>query len=124
MGFATVTQVKKVVFTSTLEDEDIQGIIDEITAEILARAKSTDESNPLLIVAGKNAIYAAVLRRMKETGELAARVKQGNGEEQNTPDQDIQAYEDKASQYLRKFLYSVNARLYGRAGRGTVNNRI
>jgi hypothetical protein len=61
---------------------------------------------------------------MKITGELAARVKHGNGEQQNTPDQDIQAYENESSRFLRKFLYSTNARLYGRTGRGTVNARI
>lgn len=124
MVFATVGEIRAVVHTSTLEDEDIQGIINEISKEILARAGTTDESNELLVIAGKNAIYAAVLRRMKITGELAARVVQGNGEQQNTADQDIQAYEDKSSQYLRKFLYSANARLYGRVGRGTVNARI
>jgi hypothetical protein len=124
MVFATVQEVRAIIYTSTLTDEDIQDLINEVSKEILDRAKTTDESDELLKVAGKNAIYAAVKRKMKDTGELAARVKHGNGEQQNTPDQDIQAYEDKSSLYLRKYFFSFNARLYGRAGRGTVNNRI
>ena len=124
MVFATVGEVRAVVHTSTLKDEDILGIINEISKEILVRAGTTDESNPLLISAGKNAIYAAVLRRMKFTGELAARVKHGSGEQQNDINQEIRYYEDNSNRYLRKYLYSANTRLYGRVGIGSVNHKI
>lgn len=124
MAFATVSDIRAVIYTSTLTDEDLQGIITVVSAEILARAEATDDSNELLKIAGRNAIYAATKRRMKDTGELAASVKQGSGEQQNTTDQDIRYYEDKVSLYLRKYLFSSGARLYGRAGPGTVNARI
>ena len=124
MAFATVPEIRAVIYTSTLTDEDLQGIITVVSAEILARVEASDDSNELLKIAGRNAIYAAVKRRMKDTGELAASIKQGSGEQQNTTDQDIRYYEDKVSLYLRKYLFSSGARLYGRAGTGTVNARI
>ncbi len=124
MSFATVDQIRAVIFTSTLTDEDLQAISNEVSAEILAKAETSDDTNPLVVIAGKNAIYAAVLRRMKMTGELAARIKHGNGEQQNDINQEIRFYEDNSNKYLRKYLYSANARLYGRVGLGTVNNQI
>lgn len=127
MVFATVTEVRAIIYTSTLKDEDIQELINVVSAEINRRAGTTDESDDDLITAGKNAIYAAVKRKMKDTGELAARVKSGIGEQQNTADQDILDYKNESEKALRKYLYKTSPRrkpIYGRAGTGTVNNQL
>jgi ribosomal protein L12E/L44/L45/RPP1/RPP2 len=101
----SVAEVRAKVYTSTLTDADITNIITEVSEEILSRAGSTDESNSNLILAGKNASAAAVLRRMRTTGEMAANVRQGNSQQQNSIDQDIKDYEAKAELFLQKYMH-------------------
>lgn len=124
MGMCTADEIKARIYTGTLEDSDITALISEISEEILDRANTTDTGNKNLIQACKFATCAAVLRKMKTTGEMAARVKNGNAEQQNSIDQDIRDYEDKASYYLRKYLYASKRLIFGRSGPKTVNNRL
>jgi hypothetical protein len=65
--------------------------------------ETTDETNPLVILAGKYAILAATLRRMKTTGEAAASIKTGNSQRQNTTDQVIDYYQKQADIYIEKY---------------------
>jgi hypothetical protein len=60
---------------------------------------------------------------MRTNGELAARVKMGNSEQQNTIDQDIQYHEAEGSKYIKKYRYSSGRGSipYARVGIGTVN---
>lgn len=124
----SVDDVRARVYSSTLTDSDILDIITEVSAEVLALAEVTDSSNPLLILAGKNAAWAATLRKMKTTGEMAASIQQGNSQQQNTIDADIKAYEEKAAELIQKYKDSVKVRNvsipFGRVGFGTVNNTL
>lgn len=124
----SVDDVRARVYSSTLTDSDILDIITEVSAEVLALAEATDSSNPLLILAGKNAAWAATLRKMKTTGEMAASIQQGNSQQQNTIDADIKAYEEKAAELIQKYKDSVKVRNvsipFGRVGFGTVNNTL
>ena len=124
----SVDEVRARVYSSTLTDSDILDIITEVSAEVLALAEATDSSNPLLILAGKNAAWAATLRKMKTTGEMAASIQQGNSQQQNTIDADIKAYEEKAAELIQKYKDSVKVRNvsipFGRVGFGTVNNTL
>ncbi len=128
MALCSVPDVRARVYTSTLTDFDISDIITDVTEEILGLAESTDESNPLLILAGKNAACAATLRKMRTTGEMAANKKRGNAQEQNTIDQDIKDYEAKAEMLIQKFKDSVTYSNFslasGRMGYGTVNDEL
>lgn len=129
MGFSTVEQVRAIVFTSTLKDEDIQNIIDEVSSIVMDAANSTDVSNKNLIVAGKNAIYAATIRRAIETTEFAARVKKGSGEQQQDLTTLINYYTSEYNKYLAIFFNPASASpkgafIYGRPGYKTVNNRL
>lgn len=129
MVFATVTQVRAIVFTSTLKDEDIQEIINEVTTLVLDAAGTTDDTDKNIRVAGKNAIYAAVIRRAIETTEFAARVKKGSGEEQHDLAATIKFYEGEYKTHLDKFLNPlrtnpVSMLAYGRPGYKTVNNKL
>ena len=108
MVLCSVDYVKSKIFSSTLTDLDISNIITETTDEVLARCETTDETNPLVILAGKYAILAAVLRKMKTTGEAAASVKTGNSQRQNTTDLDIETYEKKADYYIEKYKNTVS----------------
>jgi hypothetical protein len=129
MGFATVTQVRAIVYTSTLEDSDIQAVIDEVSSNVMDAAGATDSSNKNLIVAGKNAIYAATIRKAIETSEFAARVKRGSSEQQQDLNNLINFYTSEYKLYLNKYLNSsaasaTGAFIYGRAGYKTVNNKL
>ena len=128
MVLCSVAEVRARVYSSTLTDSDILDIITEVSAEVLALAEATDSSNPLLILAGKNAAWAATLRKMKTTGEMAASIQQGNSQQQNTIDADIKAYEEKAAELIQKYKDSVkvlNVSIpFGRVGFGTVNNTL
>ena len=128
MVLCSIAEVRARVYSSTLTDSDILDIITEVSAEVLALAEATDSSNPLLILAGKNAAWAATLRKMKTTGEMAASIQQGNSQQQNTIDADIKAYEEKAAELIQKYKDSVKVRNvsipFGRVGFGTVNNTL
>jgi|CZCB01.1.fsa_nt_gi ribosomal protein L12E/L44/L45/RPP1/RPP2 len=128
MVLCSVDEVRARVYSSTLTDSDILDIITEVSAEVLALAEATDSSNPLLILAGKNAAWAATLRKMKTTGEMAASIQQGNSQQQNTIDADIKAYDEKAAELIQKYKDSVKVRNvsipFGRVGFGTVNNTL
>lgn len=128
MVLCSVDEVRARVYSSTLTDSDILDIITEVSAEVLALAEATDSSNPLLILAGKNAAWAATLRKMKTTGEMAASIQQGNSQQQNTIDADIKAYDEKAAELIQKYKDSVkvlNVSIpFGRVGFGTVNNTL
>ena len=128
MVLCSVAEVRARVYSSTLTDSDILDIITEVSAEVLALAEVTASSNPLLILAGKNAAWAATLRKMKTTGEMAASIQQGNSQQQNTIDADIKAYDEKADELIQKYKDSVkvlNVSIpFGRVGFGTVNNTL
>lgn len=128
MVLCSVADVKSRIYTSTLSDNDILGIITDVTEEVLGLAESTDENNTFLIRAGKNAAYAATLRRMRTTGEMAANKKSGNAQEQNTIDQDIANYEAKSEMFIQKYKNSITYSDFsipsGRMGYGTVNNEL
>lgn len=128
MVLCSVDEVRARVYSSTLTDSDILDIITEVSAEVLALAEVTDSSSPLLILAGKNAAWAATLRKMKTTGEMAASIQQGNSQQQNTIDADIKAYDEKAAELIQKYKDSVKVRNvsipFGRVGFGTVNNTL
>jgi len=128
MVLCSVVEVRARVYSSTLTDSDILDIITEVSAEVLALAEVTASSNPLLILAGKNAAWAATLRKMKTTGEMAASIQQGNSQQQNTIDADIKAYDEKAAELIQKYKDSVkvlNVSIpFGRVGFGTVNNTL
>ena len=128
MVLCSVAEVRARVYSSTLTDSDILDIITEVSAEVLALAEVTASSNPLLILAGKNAAWAATLRKMKTTGEMAASIQQGNSQQQNTIDADIKAYDEKADELIQKYKDSVNVLNvsipFGRVGFGTVNNTL
>lgn len=125
MVLCTVADVRAVVYTKTLSDADITAIIASVSDDILGMAGTTDESNAYLIIAGKNAAYAATLRRMKTTGELAASKKMGNDQQNNAPDSDIQTYDAMSKEYIEKYKESVGLTNFslpcGRVGYGTVN---
>jgi hypothetical protein len=103
MALCSVDYIKSKIFYKTLTDSDILDIITETSEDILALCETTDESNPYVILAGKYAIRAAVLAKMKTTGELAASVKTGNSQRQNTADIDIERLEKKADVYIEKY---------------------
>ena len=125
MALCSVADVRAVIYTKTLTDADITALIASVSADVLDEAGGTDESNAYLKIAGRNAAYAATLRRMKSTGELAASKKFGNSQQNNAPDSDIKTYEEKSELYIEKYKDSVRLSNFslpcGRVGYGTVN---
>ncbi|MDD4521689.1 MAG: hypothetical protein PHW84_01890 [Methanosarcina sp.] len=125
MVLCSVTDVRSRIFTK-LADADILDIIQDVSEEVLGLAESTDESNVYLILAGKNAAYAATLRRMRTTGEMAASKRQGNAQESNTIDTDIKYYDSEKERYIQKYKdantdFSIPS---GRMGYGVVDNEL
>lgn len=103
MALCTVDYVKNQISTGSLSDADISDLIDDVTSDILAQCGTTLGTNPLVILAGKNAILAATLRKLKTTGELAASVSTANAQRQNTTDKDIDFYQKKAESYIKQY---------------------
>ena len=103
MALCDVDYVRAHIYTGTLSDADITAIITEVTEDVLAQCNTTLETDPLVILAGKYATLAAVLTRMKTTGEMAASVTTGNGQRQNTTDVDIERYEKKAHACIAQY---------------------
>ena len=124
MVLCTVDEVKAHVSPESLTDDDILNIITSVSAEIALQSGGSQDASTeaALNLACVHSSAAAVLQRMRSNGELAARVKFGNQEQRNSPDQDIQDHEDKAARYVKKYRHSSGySQPYGRSGLGTVN---
>jgi len=125
MVLCSVADVRARIYSKTLTDTDLTALIASTSEDVLDMAGATDETNTDLKIAGKNAAFAATLRMMKSTGELAASIKMGNSQQNNSPDSDIQAYEAKSKEYIEKYKDSVRLTDFslpcGRVGFGTVN---
>lgn len=120
MSLCSVDEVRAEVNPRSLTDEDITNLITRVTRSVEALSGGT--SGELLSLACVHLTAAAVLRKMRSNGELAARVKMGNCEQQNTIDQDIQDHETEAAKYMKKYRHSGKFSIpYGRVGIGTVN---
>lgn len=102
MALCTVDYIRSKISTRQ-SDEIIYNIITETTEDILAQCETTDETNLNVILAGKYATLAAMLKYMKTTGEMAASVSTGNSQRQNTTDVDIARYEQKSESYIEKY---------------------
>lgn len=62
---------------------------------------------------------------MRNTGEAAANIKQGNSQQQNTIDADIQFYDKKSEFYIQKYITTSSFGIVsGRMGYGTVNDEL
>lgn len=102
MALCSVDYVRSKI--STIQtDEILSNLIDETTEDVLAQCETTDESNPLIILAGKYAALASLLRYMKTTGELAASIETPGSKMQNTTDIDIARYDQKSEGYIQQF---------------------
>lgn len=127
MALCSVADVRARIYTK-MTDADITALIASVSSDVLDMAGGTDESNPYLKIAGKNAAWAATLMRMKSTGELAASIKFGNSQQNNSPDSDINTYEAKSTEYIEKYKDSVRLSNFslprGRVGYGTVNSEL
>lgn len=102
MALCTVSYVRSVI-TTRLTDEEIEDIIDNTGGDVLEECGTTLETHPLVILAGKNAILAATLRKMKTTGEMAASISTGNGQRQNTTDKDIEDYTRESKKFIAQY---------------------
>jgi hypothetical protein len=110
VALCTVDYVRSKI-TTILTDSDIKDIIDETSSDILTQCETTVETNTLIILAGKYAIIAATLSKMKTTGEMAASIKTGNSQRQNTTDIDIERYEKKSQSFISQYL-EVNSHTF------------
>jgi len=106
MALCDVDYVRAHIYTGTLADADITDIITEVSEDVLTECNTTVETNPLVILAGKYAILAAVLTRMKTTGEMAASRETPGSKQQNNIDVDIERYEKKSQSYISQYNYS------------------
>jgi hypothetical protein len=130
MSMCSVDEVRDVVSPRSLTDEDILNIITRVTKSVDAQTGcGTGSTDTLANLACIELSAAAVLRKMRVNGELPARVKIGNSEQQNTIDQDIDYHEAEAAKYINEYKriakkteYKSYCIPYGRVGVGTVNN--
>lgn len=126
MVLCSVDDVKAYFTSATLSDADYLAIITTVSAEVLTKAGATAESNALLIQAGIHGSVAVAMKRARSSGELAASVKSGNYQIQNTGlTEEIKAHEEERDTYIQQYkdsLKRVNVSIpYGRIGYGTVN---
>jgi hypothetical protein len=102
MAMCSPDYVRSKIKTTTLTDLDISNIITETSEEVRARCGTTDETNPIIILAVKYAVLAATLTRMKTTGELTS-LRTANSQRTDTPDIDIKRYEQKSEALIEEF---------------------
>lgn len=124
MALCSVDEVKAEVNPRSLTADDISALIERTSKAVAALTGCSvdDSGNDLLNLACIHLTAAAVLRKMRTNGELAARVKIGNSEQQNTIDQDIKDHEAEAMKFIKKYRYAGKFSIpYGRVGIGTVN---
>jgi len=125
MVLCSVEEVRAEVNPRSLTDEDISALIVRTSKAVATQTGGSADasSTALLNLACIHLSAAAVLRKMRTNGELAARVKMGNAEQQNTIDQDIQDHQAQAASYIKKYRNSTRSYSipYGRVGPGTVN---
>jgi hypothetical protein len=124
MVLCSVAEVRAEFSPRSLSDEEISTIITQKSRAVATQTGGSAEAsdNDLLNLACVHLSAAATLRKAREKGELAARVKIGNSEQQNTIDQDIQYHETEAAKYMKKYRHSGKFSIpYGRVGIGTVN---
>lgn len=126
MVLCSVDDVKAYFTSATLSDADYLAIITTVSAEVLTKAGTTDESNALLIQAGIHGSVATAMKRARSSGELAESVKQGNYQIQNTGlIEVINTHEKEKEAYIQQYkdsIMRVNLSIpFGRIGYGTVN---
>jgi hypothetical protein len=125
MVLCSVLEVRAEVSPRSLTDEEISSIIVRTSKAVAAQTGGSADasSTALLNLACIHLSAAAVLRKMRVNGELAARVKMGNAEQQNTIDQDIRDHEAQAALYIKTYRNSTRSYSipYGRVGPGIVN---
>lgn len=125
MVLCSVEEVRAEVSPRSLTNADIEDIIKRTSRAVATNSGGSvdDRNNENLNLACIHLSAAAVIRKMRANGELAARIKMGNSEQQNSPDADIQDHENQANTYIRKYRYASKYSVpYGRSGPGTVNN--
>ncbi len=121
VSLCSVDDVRAIVFSTTVTDQDILNIISVASDEVLALANSTDTSNSLLRLACIYASAAVVAIRTKFTSEMAAQIVKGPYRQQNQIDPEIKRFEDKATAYIKKYRGTKYSIPYARAGVGNVN---
>lgn len=103
MVICSVADVRAKIYTASLSDAEITALITEVSEDVLTLCNTSVDTHATVILAGKYAILAAVLRRMKTTGEAAASIKTGNSQRQNTTDIDIERYEQKSAALIAQY---------------------
>jgi hypothetical protein len=124
MVLCSVSEVRAEVNPRSVTDEGIAELIIRTSRAVATQTGGNvdDSDNDLLNLACIHLSAAAVLRKMRINGELPARVKIGNSEQQNTIDH-IQDHENEAAKYMKKYRYAGKLRIpYGRVGIRTVNH--
>lgn len=127
MALCSVADIKAHVTPSSLTDAEITAIIASASEEVaLTSGGSASSTNANLKIAGIHASVAQVLRRMQTNGELAASVRAGNYQQQNSIEQLIGMHELKAEKFVQVYkVSSISLTLSsGRMGIGTVNNEL
>lgn len=129
MALCTATELRYMIDSKTLTDTDYGNIIGLVSLEVVSRAGGSADVNSTdanLKLAGLHLAAAAVLRKMRVTGEMAASVKRGNSSQNNDPDSDIISHEAKAGFFIIRYRFETagasTSVAYGRVGPGTVND--
>jgi hypothetical protein len=103
MAICSVADVRAKIYSASLSDAEITALITEVSEDVLTLCNTSVDTHTTVILAGKYAILAAVLRRMKTTGEMAANVQTPEYRQQNTIDLDIERYEQKSAALIAQY---------------------
>ncbi len=125
MALCTVADIQAFVKPASVVDTDITAIISLISDEIAAKSGGSSSSTDVnLKFAAIHAGVAAVLKKARSNGELAAGVDTGTYKQQNTGLIDeINTHETEAERYIKKYIASAGSYSFGsgRMGFGTTN---
>ncbi len=123
MAMCTVADVRALINPKSVSDSDITSIIaiagGDIAEETGVSSSSTDST---LCRACLHASAAIVLQKAKSNGELANQIQLGDSMRAHNVNADIAWHQQRSEYFVRKYLSSDYAIVYGRVGIDTVDS--
>lgn len=109
----TPTDVRVYVNPGSLTDSEIASIIAGVSADVLTKSGSTDETNANLIQAVRHGAAAITLKRARAKGELASSVKTPESEISITGIiEEIKQHEEECAGFIQSYKASVYGSLF------------
>jgi hypothetical protein len=103
MPVLNIEDIKTEIYTPPLTDTDLSNIVNRAYSNVLRSTGVTDDSSSNIQLAIEYTAFAMIKRKLKDMGVLAASIKTGNAQRQNTADKDIDDYQARADAIINPY---------------------